>query len=296
MEKISPEEIEFINRFLMAYRSPLRIVLMNEQFKKGTNVIIENFINNIQEGRFDEAVAIFDDNVETNPNNVIAKILTLSYVPGGLKDVERYFNEKFGKLPSNINEHLKNRLLDLKKMVYQNQASIDMSLIWVKQKEIEPAYDLERIVCEKTTVDELATEIIKITEKALKISPKEQNISNDIKILEDRISAARILKKEDLINDTKEKIAAIDPNNHLIKNSSSCFIATAVYESPFAPEVMWLREWRDQFLLKHLLGRASVKVYYIVGPYLAYWISKSELKKRVIRKLLDRLIGLLKRK
>ncbi|MFH1917418.1 MAG: CFI-box-CTERM domain-containing protein [Nanoarchaeota archaeon] len=44
--------------------------------------------------------------------------------------------------------------------------------------------------------------------------------------------------------------------------SDDYFIATAVYGDKYAPEVDTLREFRDEVLTKHALGRAFVQVYY----------------------------------
>lgn len=53
-----------------------------------------------------------------------------------------------------------------------------------------------------------------------------------------------------------------------------CFIATAVYGSPIAPEVIVFRQFRDKVLLTSKLGTGFVKCYYIVSPPLALLISK----------------------
>ena len=50
----------------------------------------------------------------------------------------------------------------------------------------------------------------------------------------------------------------------------SCFVASAVYESYDAPEVLTLQAYRDAVLLPTFVGRCLVRVYYLVGPTLAW--------------------------
>lgn len=64
-----------------------------------------------------------------------------------------------------------------------------------------------------------------------------------------------------------------------------CFVATAAYGSPLAPEVILLSNFRDEVLISSKLGRAFVKVYYHVSPPLASLIAKDESLRAVTRRL-----------
>ncbi len=75
-----------------------------------------------------------------------------------------------------------------------------------------------------------------------------------------------------------------------VKNFGWCFIATAVYEDAFSPEVMALRKFRDQVLMPTTAGRLFVAFYYFVSPPLARWLKKHERARRPIRWLLDRIV------
>jgi hypothetical protein len=55
--------------------------------------------------------------------------------------------------------------------------------------------------------------------------------------------------------------------------SKKCFIATAAYGTPLAPEIDILRRFRDQKLSTHPTGRLLVLVYEYVSPLLANVIS-----------------------
>jgi hypothetical protein len=65
-----------------------------------------------------------------------------------------------------------------------------------------------------------------------------------------------------------------------------CFIATAVYGSPLAPEVFAFRHFRDQVLLTSRLGRYLVDLYYFSSPPLASLISKHQNLQALTRWLL----------
>ena len=63
-----------------------------------------------------------------------------------------------------------------------------------------------------------------------------------------------------------------------------CFVATACYGDYDAPEVMVLRHFRDDKLLKTFSGKVFVRFYYSVSPFFATLISKSDLLKKSVRK------------
>ena len=73
-------------------------------------------------------------------------------------------------------------------------------------------------------------------------------------------------------------------------NNEGCYIATCVYGSYDAPEVLILRHFRDNKLKKHALGRAFIKVYYAISPKLVKVFGKTSLFQIVNRNILDRFI------
>ena len=71
-----------------------------------------------------------------------------------------------------------------------------------------------------------------------------------------------------------------------------CFIATAAYGSPMAPQVKVLREIRDRFLLTNSLGKSVVNFYYAFSPKAADFISKHACLRAMVRVGLLPLVGL----
>ena len=115
------------------------------------------------------------------------------------------------------------------------------------------------------------------------------------------------------INTTAEKVAALknfasvraaesDPdtsnNNAEVKTrincAKGCFIATAAYGSPLAPQVQHLRTFRDRFLMPYSLGQWFVDLYYRYSPPLAEVLAQHDNLRAVVRTGLLPLISTVK--
>ena len=59
-------------------------------------------------------------------------------------------------------------------------------------------------------------------------------------------------------------------------SGGGCFIATAAYGSYLEPEVMVLRNFRDNYLLTNKIGEALVEFYYATSPPIANYIAQNE--------------------
>lgn len=78
-----------------------------------------------------------------------------------------------------------------------------------------------------------------------------------------------------------------------IRKQENCFIATAAYDRLDDPAVNYLRGFRDQYLMKHELGRTFVEGYYQISPPLANYIKTHSQIQRLVKDVLDQLIAIL---
>lgn len=75
--------------------------------------------------------------------------------------------------------------------------------------------------------------------------------------------------------------------------SGPCFIATAAFENVQAPEVAYLRNFRDQTLTKSSLGRNFISAYQKLSPPMANIIARSQILKRLSRSIISLIIKFL---
>ncbi len=73
-----------------------------------------------------------------------------------------------------------------------------------------------------------------------------------------------------------------------------CFIATSAFNSPLSPEVLWLSNWRDQYLLQTPEGQKWVNMYYLYSPKIAFILDGNVWLKPLVRKLIQAIIFILK--
>jgi hypothetical protein len=74
-------------------------------------------------------------------------------------------------------------------------------------------------------------------------------------------------------------------------SSEGCFIATAVYGSYVADEVLVLREFRDRELESSSLGRFLIRFYYFVSPPVAELLEVFPFAKKPTKYVLDKIVS-----
>ncbi|NVN97112.1 hypothetical protein HXX01_02675 [Candidatus Nomurabacteria bacterium] len=78
-------------------------------------------------------------------------------------------------------------------------------------------------------------------------------------------------------------------------SSSGCYIATMAYGDYNHPQVIILRNFRDETLTRTKLGRLFIKSYYKISPKLVELLKKQERTNKLIRIILNQLIKMIKR-
>ena len=74
------------------------------------------------------------------------------------------------------------------------------------------------------------------------------------------------------------------------RQSSGCYVATAVYGSYDCPEVWTLRRYRDYELAETWYGRAFIRTYYAISPTLVKWFGDKTWFKTMWRSRLDHMV------
>ena len=84
-------------------------------------------------------------------------------------------------------------------------------------------------------------------------------------------------------------------STHKTNKSEGCYIATMVYGDYNHPQVMVLRRYRDEYLLKSFCGRCFVKIYYYLSPKVVRILHNKKRVNIFIRWWLDRRIRKLRK-
>jgi hypothetical protein len=114
--------------------------------------------------------------------------------------------------------------------------------------------------------------------------------SNILKMVEiscDKLYYYGKLKKEDLPH-VKENLKTLVKTPEKMKEG--CYIATMVYGSYEANEVLILRNYRDNVLSKTRFGNTLINIYYSISPSLVSILKDSKSVNKLIKRSLDLII------
>ena len=75
-----------------------------------------------------------------------------------------------------------------------------------------------------------------------------------------------------------------EPGSQRAAGGGQCFLATAACGSPQAPDVLVLREFRENVLRTSTLGRAVCRIYNAVSPPLARIVARHPLLRLIVRR------------
>jgi hypothetical protein len=126
-------------------------------------------------------------------------------------------------------------------------------------------------------------------EPTRRFAPTDESVIDYVRSIADNASQSPVQML--VVIDLSEGLTSV-----WVMPKSKCFIATAAYGSPLAPEVVTLRQFRDDVLVRSRLGRTFVSCYYFASPPLASFISKHEYLRALTRRcLLQPILHLIKK-
>lgn len=108
-------------------------------------------------------------------------------------------------------------------------------------------------------------------------------------LIESNTIKRELCKKSTLIiND--EYFKKIEDFKQSLTPKKGCYIATMAYGNYNHPQVIELREFRDDFLSKTVFGKVLIKLYYKYSPSLVEKLKDKQNLNQIIRKVLDKFI------
>ncbi len=112
-------------------------------------------------------------------------------------------------------------------------------------------------------------------------------------LLPGQFSRSEFLDRESGSDDEEDEEDEDDENSG---RDGSCFIATCAYGDADHPDVTFLRLYRDLELSELSRGRIFIRVYYIVGPWIADLIRPCPVLRRAARSVLARAVAAMRKR
>lgn len=108
----------------------------------------------------------------------------------------------------------------------------------------------------------------------------------------DKYKSEYMEEKSEIISEFNEELSKAG----ITVRKEGCYIATAVYGSYECQQVRVLRQYRDNVLYEHFLGRVFICVYYFISPILIKRLGNKKWFVYFWRRLLDKWIHILQNK
>ncbi len=194
----------------------------------------------------------------------------------------------------NLVSNCKPKLLNIKNIVgYNNEIYLHLSsgvannalgmIIDIVNREQEALqYDKSKIFTLKETLNNAVTAINEIG--SLDMVSELRTRYNTNKVAIGNISSQ--------LNQVVNQISNASRSSS--SSSSGCYIATMVYGSYEHPQVLVLRQFRDNTLATNYLGKTFIKIYYALSPKFVEMFKNSKKTNKLIKSILDKIISKIK--
>lgn len=142
---------------------------------------------------------------------------------------------------------------------------------------------------ELTVMSYVLWDLFKIYDTSAKYADRQKLISQKLIVFarsNSNIQADIARKLKNYSRSATNKPLAHEALKAIDKNLVRCFIATAAFDSPLAPEVQILCAFRDQILRRYFLGNIFIETYYLVSPPIARALDRLPQAKLPVRAVL----------
>lgn len=250
VEQHDPRNIEAI--FYSSYGKARMAMVESDRFKREQKI---NVLKN--------SISIIDDNYDPSP--------------------DRYEDQK--KLILQINA-------DLMTLVNGNFVYTSTTSNGITTNDRNYTYDMFSQLCLAWVVS--LRNIIKVIPDREKTVYLYKLIRVNYLFVYNHVSGNKLKAYRDAISSIDLEIKSIYPHYQPEKipyrESSGCYVATAVYGSYDCPQVWTLRRYRDNTLAKTWYGRAFIKTYYAISPTLVKWFGHTNWFRNMWKPSLDKMV------
>lgn len=212
-----------------------------------------------------------------------------------LNEIDDYINETGNYI--NTSPLGVKHLNDISTLLYEN------TLNRIEKIKLQNVQDIEKhlvTVCDKLTMSILNKHVdFSVNLYNSVKTGKEKNLKVVESIMKMYVlSISLIIMRLEILPLSEEVRKELTSLKELYNNKSSdnqgCYIATMVYGSYEAPQVLILREFRDNVLYKSTLGRLFIRFYYKISPGIVNMLKNHSKVNLLIKSILDSIIKLLK--